>query len=370
MGSEVKLELLADREGFDRIGEEWDRFALEVECPSPFHSAAWLDERWRAGAHGLVVVARRDGELVGALPLARFRRRGAVVGEFLAGSYAGLDVMLRAGEPLALASRLLRAAVGAPLDYLELSGFGPDTAIGRLVPRKRCIRLDGAPRLAMPDGWDAAYRNATSSKARSAHRRKLRRLEEQGAVEFRVGRTPAEIGPILEEAFRLHDLRWVSRLDRDLSNFSTSREFHRRAAERLAQRDLVRIVLLLLDGQAIAFTYVFVYGGTVFLHRLAFDPVFERWSPGHLATLHTVEVAAADGATRVAFLRGHEQYKLELADDVDDFLWTASFSSGSRGALLAWARRCELGARQTLKGSQLLRRVRDRRQPQAALAEA
>ena len=75
-----------------------------------------------------------------------------------------------------------------------------------------------------------------------------------------------------------------------------------------------RITTLRLDGQAIAFHYWFALEGCMYVHRLAFDPGFSRWSPGLVNTLDAIESAAEEGMTRVEFLGGGERYKLELAD--------------------------------------------------------
>ena len=67
----------------------------------------------------------------------------------------------------------------------------------------------------------------------------------------------------------------------------------------------------------------------MYFHELAFDPLLARWSPGQIATLDSIEAAAAEGARRVEFLGGAERYKLELAD---------RSSRSTRGS--GWRRRC------------------------------
>ena len=104
---------------------------------------------------------------------------------------------------------------------------------------------------------------------------------------------PEELRHALEDAFRLHATalgRAAGRLGvRHAARAALPPE--RRAP--LAELDVPRIVLLRLDGRAIAFHYYFAFEGRMYVHRLAFDPAFARYSPGLVNTLDTIEAAAA-----------------------------------------------------------------------------
>jgi CelD/BcsL family acetyltransferase involved in cellulose biosynthesis len=350
------LRVVDTLEEFESLGPSWDQLAESVARPSPFLVHGWLAERWRRVGDAAVVVASRGQRIAGALPLAFGRRYRLRVGEFLAGPYAGLDVALAAGESVEIARSLLdqsRAAV----NVLELFGLGEQSIFALGSPASvRLLRLSGAPALSMPDGWEAAYARLTSSKTRNLHRRRLKQFEQLGTVEFETARSGAELDTALEESFRLHELRWRSRPDADLSGYASEagRAFHRAAAQRLAERDMVRLTLLRLDGRAIAFNYWLRYRDVMTVHRLAFDPAFAEHSPGLLATLHAIGDASTEGCTRVDFLRGEERYKLQLADKVEPVYWTAV------GGPVATIRRAELRSRQLLKRSQMLHRLYDR----------
>jgi len=114
-------------------------------------------------------------------------------------------------------------------------------------------------------------------------------------------------------------------------------------------------VLLELDGHPIAFHYYFGFAGTMFVHRLAFDPHYAEYSPGQLVTLHAIEHGATEGLSRVNFLRGEEQYKLQLADHVEDVLWAACLPQAPYGSLAARGRALNLRIRQRAKSLRWLR---------------
>src|SRR5205814_5860327 len=122
-----------------------------------------------------------------------------------------------------------------------------------------------------------------------------------GTLETSVAHTEAELEAAIEDAFLLHEQRWQG--GRDTSGFVTDRgkQFERAALRVLAQIGVPRIVLLRLDGQAIAFSYTFVLERRLYAHQLAFDPRRARHSPGALNVLATPALAAEDRFPRAAF---------------------------------------------------------------------
>ena len=201
------------------------------------------------------------------------------------------------------------------------------------------------------------YASKTSSKKRNLHRRRRRQLGELGPLEVRVAREPEELLAALEDAFRLHRLRWEGRPDG--SGFATpmGERFHRAAVLRLAELDIPRIVLLRLAGRAIAFHYYLAFEGRMYVHRLGFDPDFARYSPGLVNTLDTLEAAAAEGLTRVEFLGGAERYKLELADGFDPLCHGLGLARGVRARSLVAAELGVIRLRMRLKESPRFRRL-------------
>ena len=124
--------------------------------------------------------------------------------------------------------------------------------------------------------WETVYRNRLSSSQRAQHRRRSRQLARLGKLETTVARTRAELGPALEDAFALHELRWRGRPDGSTFGTTTGKPFHREVTSALAELDVPRIVTLKLDGRPIAFVYYFALEGThVLPPLLAFDPEFQ-----------------------------------------------------------------------------------------------
>jgi len=313
-----------------------------MQRPSPFLLHGWLAEWWKHYGGGCALrvhVARRDGRLLGALPLMVRRRFGIRVLEFIGSSRALSDMVVAAGEHPDVALGLAERMCGEPRHLVDLGLLPAHSTLLSVLDQRRLTKIERlpAPVLDLSAGWDTVYREKTSSKRRALHRHRRRQLAALGRVEVTIARTIDELEPALDEAFRLHAMRWEGRPDGSFFATPQGMRFHRDAIRALARDDIPRIVTLRVDGRAIAFHYYFALGGRMYVHRLAFDPALSRFSPGLINTLDTIEAAAAEGLTRVEFLGGDERYKMELADRSEPLLQAIGLARGARGAaMVAW----------------------------------
>jgi CelD/BcsL family acetyltransferase involved in cellulose biosynthesis len=356
------IETVSTIEGFEALEPEWDGLVREMPRPSPFLLHGWLAEWCRhygARADLQVHVARRNGRLVGALPLVVRRRGGVRVATFMGGPESVLpDLLVAAGAGSDVCEALARRLAEGGCDVVDFHGLPAQSRIAAALGRRlEVIQRIEAPVLDLTDGWDAVYRAKTSSKKRSLHRRRRRQLGGLGPVDVSVARTPDELEPALEEAFDLHARRWAGRPDGSGFASRTGRRFHRATLARLAALDVPRIVTLRVAGRAVAFHYYFALEGCMYVHRLAFDPALARFSPGLVNTLDAIEAAAAEGLQRVEFLGGAERYKLELADRFEPLFDGVGATSSARGRAYAAAHMNSIRLRLRLKRSPRLRRL-------------
>ncbi len=358
----LRIEEISTADDFARLAGPWDELVRSMPRPSPFLLHGWLEVWWRhaeAGVRPLVHAAFDDGRLVGGLPLCLVERRGMQVLSFQGGSQSALaDLVLDRAAPASIAKALADRAESSGQDLALLYGL---PASSRLVEamgpdRVHLVERSEAPVLDLEGGWDEVYRAKTTGKRRNQDGRKRRQLAAVGRVETQVAREPDELEAALEDAFELHEIRWRGRPDG--SGFATpaGRQFHRAALRRLAELGIPRIVVLRLDGRAIAFHYFFLLERRMYVHRLAFDPAYSRYSPGLLNTLDAIEAAAADGAAMVEFLGGAERYKIELADRLEPLYEAIGLAPTLRGRLAVAAVVNGIRLRKRAKQSEALRR--------------
>ena len=359
----LTLETISSESAFAALDvDEWDTLVRSRPRPSPFLLHGWLREWWQHYGEGgelAVHVAYRDGRLVGALPLCVRPRYGMRVLSFVGGEDGSLaDVLVTDGEPPEVASALLDRGVSSGQDFAEFSGLSSASRLVAILGPSRLslVERSEAPVLDLTPGWQQVYASKLSSKKRNHYRRRRRQLAEVGRVDVEVARTEPELDRALEDAFRLHDLRWEGRPDG--SGFATpaGRSFQRAAIQALAPLGVPRIVTLKIDGRPVAFHYYLVLDGRMYVYRIAFDPSFGRLSPGVINTLDAIENAASEGATRVEFLGGAERYKVELADRLEPLCQGIGLASTLKGKAAVAARVGGIRMRMQLKRSPALRR--------------
>lgn len=357
----LSLRTISSESSFAALGDEWDELVRSRARPSPFLLHAWLLEWWRHyGADGelAVQVAHRDGRLVGALPLCVLPQRGLRVLSFVGGDTALADLLVADGENGDIAAGLARRAASTQHDYADLMGLPARSAlVAELGPSAlTLIERAESPVLDLSQGWDAVYTAKLSSKRRNHHRRRRRQLAAHGRIDVGIARTPEELDRALEDAFRLHRLRWDGRPDGSGFASPVGRRFHRAVVQALAPLAIPRIVTLSVDGRAVAFHYFLLLERRMYVHRIAFDPEFARFSPGMVNTLDAIEAAAEEGATRVEFLGGAERYKLELADHLEPLYEGLGLAASVRGRVAVARRVAAIRIRKRLKRSSAIRR--------------
>jgi CelD/BcsL family acetyltransferase involved in cellulose biosynthesis len=364
MSAEVRTETISRLKDFARLGGSWDELVRSMRRPSPFLLHDWLLEWWRhyGTERTLAVhVAKTGDRLVGALPLCWTRRFGLRVTEFLGGTGAPLaDLLLAPGQEGATAALLAARITTVGVDYADLFGMPRDSRLEAVVPQESLTLMERqeAPVLELEGGdWEAIYTDKLSSKARSERRRHRRRLEELGVVDVSVARTPDELGPALEEAVRIHALRWKGR--RETSGFSRPRgsAFLRAALLRLAQQDLPRLVTLRLDERAVAFALYLLYERTAYGMTMGFDPAYAAYRPGMETFLCSLEAAANEGAKRVELLGADAPYKRRFADRFEPIHEGIGLAATLRGRAAVEALTRGIRVRRQLKRSRTARRI-------------
>jgi CelD/BcsL family acetyltransferase involved in cellulose biosynthesis len=364
--AEVRIETVTSESEFAQLAGSWDELVAAMPRPSPFLLHAWLLEWWRhyGGEAELAVhVAYRGSRLVGALPLCIHRRLGLRVSEFIGGSWATLaDLLVAPAEDASVATGLVERAASAEHDFANLFGLPGSSRLVAALPADalRLVERLEAPVLDLTAGWDVVYRAKMSSKRRNDRRRRMRQLEELGNVEATLARTREELEPALDDAFRVHALRWHGR--RDPSGFATptGMRFHRAALLRLAEVDVPRILTLRLDGRLIAFALSLQRWRRAYGVTMAFDPAFARFGPGSEALLRRLEAAAGEGITRFELLGAAGEHKRRFSDRFEPIYQGIGLARTVRGRSAAEALFGGIHIRRRLKRSATARKLYER----------
>ena len=353
------IETVTTIEAFEALAGEWDDLVRAMPRPSPFLLHGWLAEWWRHygdGAELAIHVARRDGRLVGALPLVVRRRAGVRVASFMGGRTSVLPDLLLAPDADPGSPRAARAAGLRRLRRRRLPrASGGSRLAAALGPGLELIERIESPVLDLSAGWDAVYRDKTNAKKRNHHRRRRRQLGELGELTSR-SRASSPSSSRARGGLQLHALRWEGRPDG--SGFATPA-----GSASTARRSSGSPGSTCRESSRCGSTAGRSRSTTGSRSRAACTSTawpstrLSRWSPGLVNTLDAIEAAAGEGMTRVEFLGGGERYKLELADGLSPLYHGFGLASGVRGRAYAAAHLATIRTRLRLKHSPRLHRL-------------
>jgi hypothetical protein len=255
-----------------------------------------------------VFVARTSA---GALAVAGLARRG---GPLAALEMPGSDELgepsdFAYDDPLAL-KRLCRAIARTPwpLELKRLPADSPtvDALAQAYAGRGIVIQRPAKPYPFVP--LDASWVTPEahlSARRRSDLRRARRHAERMGALSCAIiAPSPDEVGPLLDEAFRVEASGWKGRACTALALDGVIGMFFRKYAAEAAGRGLLRVGLLHIGGRAAAMQLAVQHGGRYWLLKIGYDEAFAPASPGLLLLCESLRIAAMEGLSSYEFLGG------------------------------------------------------------------
>jgi CelD/BcsL family acetyltransferase involved in cellulose biosynthesis len=284
-----------------------------------------------------VLAARRDGALVGVLPLGL---RHGVLRSPTNEHTPSFDIV--AADDVAVRA-VAEALFGERIRMVRL---------GRLA-------CDGRARTGLEtSGAQAGYRMATTPVARSPYivcaptledhkrrlsrnlrhdvERRLRRLCERGAVTIDVTDGGTNLAGQLDEGFRIEALSWKGAQGTAIASDVRTRAFYDAVAHWASACGWLRLAFLRLDGRAIAFQFDLEVERTYFSLKIGYDPAFDSYSPGKLLTYAMVARAVSTGLATYELLGTNEPWKDRWTSTFREFVRLEAYAP-SRAGTASWA---------------------------------
>ena len=302
-------------ESFDSIYADWKKVQDNTSKSSIFSSPEWSKVWWQhfgSGAKLCLGAVRRQGKAIGIAPLAVKGNVASFIGNSDVCDY--LDFVVEPGEEEDFCSVLLNNLANDKILRLDLAPLRPDsTVLNSLtkVAQKQgwqvsCSQEDVTVELDLPALWEE-YLQLLSGKQRHELKRKLRRLEEEGELNYRASMDANQ-----------HDIDIFLKLfqdsRQDKAAFLTSKveAFFRAIASAMAEQGLLRLNILELDKKPVAATMCFDYKDTVYLYNSGYDPDYGWLSVGVISKALCIKDSIDRNKKRFDFLKGGEAYKYHL----------------------------------------------------------
>jgi len=302
-------------ESFDSLAADWRELQHKSQNGSIFTSPEWMEVWWQHFGSGaeLHLGAVRGGEgLIGIAPL---RVKDGVAYFIGSGDICDyLDFVVKPGDEEAFFGALLDDLASREINQLDLSPVRPDstvlTSLVDVALKKGwqvSSQQDGVSvELNLPATWDE-YLQVLTTKQRHELRRKLRRLAEAGGADNRVCREAC-----LEDLDIFVKLFRESRDDKAAFLTPEMESFFWSIAEAMAQRKLLRLGVLEVNGSPAAAVMCFDYEDSIYLYNSGYDQEYAWLSVGLISKALCIQDAIQKGKRKFDFLRGDEAYKYRL----------------------------------------------------------
>jgi CelD/BcsL family acetyltransferase involved in cellulose biosynthesis len=305
--------------------ELWERAGADV-----FQSHEWINA-WSqtAAAHSdarlRIAVAWQNGALVAVLPMVVRRRLLLRRLEWVARDHADYcDALVEPdGDTSLLRDLWIAVCRSGGFDLVRLTQVRPDarvrpsldsadTASGSLE-----LRDNQQPCLGINNRWanGEAWFRSLNKKARNNFTRGRRILSELGGnVTLRIV-NPAEetVAPVLEHVLDMKR-RWLEASEPRSPMLASRLDRQRAVLNAAAETGLMRVFLLECGGTVSAASVNFVYPTKLQAYLTAYDPQYERASPGTILIIDYIKWAFDRHLSYVDFLRGDEPFKHRFAN--------------------------------------------------------
>ncbi len=176
---------------------------------------------------------------------------------------------------------------GQPGRVLRTAALARDFPVYLTQPQTRAV-------LASDLDGDSYINSVFSSHHRRGFARLMRRLGGFGTVAFHVARDRDSVFRRMEEFLLLEARGWKGRKRTALISDRLHAAFAREAINGLADRDMVRIMTLNVNGKAIASLLIIIEAGTAYTWKIAYDEDFSAFSPGMLLMIEATKMLLDD----------------------------------------------------------------------------
>ena len=292
----IDFETVACERGLQDLEPEWHELFARLRRRHYFQSFDYVRLSWEhvARARGqelCVVVGRQSGRVVFIWPLARYRNRLLHMAEWIGGEHSHYqDVLVEDGPEsgawLDAAWKHVKETQG--VDMMWLNHMSDDAVLRPTIDRVRGVGtyVEEAPYIEWSDWSDwASYYGERSKNLRKDLRRRRRRLEDKGQVEFNLLTTRDEVVPLLDWMFR-SKTGWMERkgvrMEQGGLDTADTQAFHKAFIADACDAGVVRLGTLTVDGKVIATDLTLLYEDTLIDYIGAFDHDWDYFAPGKL----------------------------------------------------------------------------------------
>jgi CelD/BcsL family acetyltransferase involved in cellulose biosynthesis len=284
---------------------------------SVFVLPAWMQIWWKVfgtGSKPYIRTIKQGDKVIGIAPLMIKDRAAYLIGGTDVCDY--LDFIITPGMEQDFFNVLLDDLKRNDIKHLDLKHVRPDsTVLTSLVPlatrrkfKAASTKEDVSLEMDLPSSFDE-YLEALSTKQRHEVRRKMRRLTEEGKIEYRFIDNGNDLPAAVDTFFRMFV---ESRQDKAAFLTEQMKSFFRLLVDTMAGIGILRLGVLELDKKPVAEIMCFDYNNCIYLYNSGYDPQYVALSAGLLSKVFAIKDSIEKSKKKFDFLKGAEPYKGHL----------------------------------------------------------
>lgn len=329
---DLRIEMVRSPQRLENIAAEWEALRQRSGA-AVFQGPGWILAWWRSRSPGdrsrlCVGLGWMENELLIVMPFVTRWHRGVRVLEWAAKECSDYcDAVVHpelAGSGAAVAAVWTAVSRSSGFDLAYLSHVRPDAAVRRLfeagsgrVGFRQNRRSDKSLQVIRAGTTGTGWFRGLTKKNRNNHTRGKRILGEVGEVAVRQYGPADEWQPVLDRMIALKR-QWLAQTGQENPLLSRDAATLRALADELARQGSLRLFCLECGGALAAASLNILAEGRMQAFFAAYDPEFERASPGTLIMVDYLIWAFDNGITEVDFLCGEEDYKYKFVNAHQD----------------------------------------------------
>jgi len=304
-----------EKSSFPSLTGQWKYIQSNAQSNLVFSTPEWTSVYWQCFNEGyseLLGEIKDDTRSIGIAPLMVKGETASFIGSIDVCDYQ--DFVILKGYEQPFFETLLNSLPSYGVKKLDLAPLRIDsiaiTYLAEMAANRglniSTMQIDVSPYINLPGSWDD-YLKSLESKQRHELRRKMRRLNEMGAVDYRVKNAASEVN--IELFFKLFR---ESRDDKAQFLSPQMEEYFRLLIRSMSELGCLRMNMLDYNGKAIAVTICFDYNNEMLLYNSGFDREYSWLSAGLVSKAMAIEDSIRLGRAKFDFLKGGEDYKYHL----------------------------------------------------------
>lgn len=355
----IRVDVITTSGALAALEAEWNAVLDASGIDHPFLTHEWITCWWDsfgAGKELYVLVARRDGVVVGIAPLMKTteRRRGVTVRAltFMANYHSNRSGFILAGDGRAALSALCGHMVTQCADVdLWLFDFIPEGSVDDLllpgILRARRMQHVARPSLVSPyipidRPWDE-YWAGRKKRFRAGINHAVDHFSRDGKIDA-PHYTADGLDTAFAELLQVSRKTWKYQAGTAIASTPDNEHFYRSFARAAAARGWLRIWILKAGGVPAAFSYCLAYKGRAMVLKIGFDTAYAQDSPGSVLAMVTIRHYFDAGMSEFDWLGDNESFKHKWTSRARAHRAYIVFTRRPRGMLLYFVERFVVSA--------------------------